>query len=90
MKTLFTTAAFVGLLITGTAYAAQTTLSDQQMDTVTAGVAPGCTRCAATIPVRPFDPTGGTVWHFGTGQLLGDTFGSRTINGPITCGASGC
>jgi hypothetical protein len=37
MKNLMTTAAFVGLLMTGTAYAAQTTLSDQQMDTVTAG-----------------------------------------------------
>jgi hypothetical protein len=37
MKNLMAIAAFVGLLTTGTAYAAQTTLSDQQMDTVTAG-----------------------------------------------------
>jgi len=37
MKNLMATAAFTGLLMTGTAYAAQTTLSDQQMDTVTAG-----------------------------------------------------
>jgi hypothetical protein len=38
MKNLMATAAFAGLLMTGTAYAAQTTLSDQQMDTVTAGL----------------------------------------------------
>jgi len=38
MKNLMATAAVVGLLMTGTAYAAQTTLSDQQMDTVTAGM----------------------------------------------------
>jgi len=37
MKTLIATAAFVGLLMTGTAYAAHT-LNDAQMDTVTAGV----------------------------------------------------
>jgi hypothetical protein len=37
MKNIIATAAVVGLLMTGTAYAAQTTLSDQQMDTVTAG-----------------------------------------------------
>ena len=37
MKNLMATAAVVGLVMTGTAYAAQTTLSDQQMDTVTAG-----------------------------------------------------
>jgi hypothetical protein len=37
MKNLMATAAVVGLLMTGTAYAAQTTLSYQQMDTVTAG-----------------------------------------------------
>jgi hypothetical protein len=37
MKNLIATAAAVGLLMTGTAYAAQTTLSDQQMDAVTAG-----------------------------------------------------
>jgi hypothetical protein len=39
MKNLIATAAVVGFLMTGTAYAAQTTLSDQQMDTVTAGFA---------------------------------------------------
>ena len=37
MKNLMATAAVVGLLMTGTSYAAQTTLSDKQMDTVTAG-----------------------------------------------------
>jgi hypothetical protein len=37
MKNLVATAAVAGLLMSGTAYAAQTTLSDQQMDTVTAG-----------------------------------------------------
>ena len=38
MKNLVATAAFVGLLMTGSAYAAQTTLNDQQMDTVIAGM----------------------------------------------------
>ena len=38
MKTLVAAAAVVGCLMTGTAYAAET-LSDQQMDTVTAGLA---------------------------------------------------
>ena len=42
MKYLMATAAFVGLLMTGTAYAAVTTMSDQQMDTVTAGI---CNLC---------------------------------------------
>ena len=44
MKNLMATAAVVGLLMTGTAYAAQTPLTDQQMDTVTAGgtFATGC------------------------------------------------
>ena len=37
MKNLMAIAAVVGLVMTGTAYAAQTTPSDQQMDTVTAG-----------------------------------------------------
>jgi len=38
MKNLIATAAFASLLMAGSAYAAQTTLSDQQMDTITAGV----------------------------------------------------
>jgi hypothetical protein len=51
MKNLMTTAAFVGLLMTGTAYAAQTTLSDQQMDTVTAGASGSVTDIVVVWPV---------------------------------------
>jgi hypothetical protein len=51
MKNLMATAAFVGLLTTGTAYAAQTTLSDQQMDTVTAGASGSVTDIVVVWPV---------------------------------------
>jgi hypothetical protein len=51
MKNLIATAAVVGFLMTGTVYGAQTTLNDQQMDTVIAGTSlPFCTRADPDWP----------------------------------------
>ena len=57
MKNLMATAAVVGLLMTGTSYAAQTTLSDKQMDTVTAGTyTMPCDKTCVVIHVPPNFP----------------------------------
>ena len=51
MKNFIETAVFVSLLMTGSAYAAQTTLNDQQINTVIAGTSlPFCTRADPDWP----------------------------------------